>query len=340
VAINATLLAWTGLAHAQATGRRIDLLCTLPTRILLQTHLVPLVLGTGRGEELHMTLRGADGAPLPVLANAERRTLADGVVIDWLFLPMRERHRFEGELLAARRAAEAANAAKSEFLSLMSHELRTPLNAIIGFTRLLLKAPALRDDDRSRDFLARVESNGRHLLALINQLLDLSRIEAGREEPELAPTDVAAVAREVVSRLEGQPRPAGVALVVEGREGLAPVVTDAVRLSQVLVNLVGNALKFTETGAVTVVVLDDGTAPVAIEVRDSGIGIPADRLEAIFAPFEQADRGTARRYGGTGLGLAIARATCTMLGLTLGVTSTVGVGTTFRVDLPASPAAS
>lgn len=339
VAINATLLSWTGLARSQVVGRRFDVLCTLPTRILLQTHLLPLLMGSGRGDELHLTLRGADGAPLPVLANAERRALPEGVVIDWLVLPMRQRHRFEQELLDARRAADAANAAKSEFLSLMSHELRTPLNAIIGFTRILHKSPTVASDARARDFLARVEANGRHLLALINQLLDLTRIEAGHDEPELAGTDVVALVREVVARLEGQPRAPGVALVVEARDGLAPIVTDAVRLSQVVVNLVGNALKFTHAGAVAVVVVDDGRLPVAIEVRDTGIGIPADRLEAIFSPFEQAERGTSRRYGGTGLGLAIARVTCARLGMTLTVRSTVSEGTTFRVDLPTSPTA-
>jgi signal transduction histidine kinase len=244
-----------------------------------------------------------------------------------------ERTAALAEVHAARQAADAANQAKSAFLANMSHELRTPLNSIIGFANVLLKNKGGRFQEPDLLYLTRVRDNGQHLLSLINQVLDLSKIEAGRMEAEITSVALDVLVRETLAQLEGQVR-REVQLRAELPEKLTHLSTDAGKLKQVIINLVGNALKFTARGSVTVRVRadSDGT-PRAIEVADTGPGIPADRLEAIFEAFTQADSGTARQYGGTGLGLTITRSICHLLGYSVEVESRVGEGSVFRVVL-------
>jgi len=243
----------------------------------------------------------------------------------------------------AKEEAEAANRAKTQFLANMSHELRTPLNSVIGFTNILLKNREGSLDPKELNFLERVLANGRHLLSLINEVLDLAKIEAGRMELDLESVDLDELVRETLAQLEGQVKAKGksVRLRPEVPPGLEPVETDRAKLKQVVINLVGNALKFTEEGEVAVIVEAEGTRPRKIHVRDTGIGIPPDRLEAIFEAFQQADSSTSRKYGGTGLGLTISRSICKMMGYDLGVESEVGKGSTFSIQLaeeaPARP---
>jgi signal transduction histidine kinase len=198
-------------------------------------------------------------------------------------------------------------------------------------------------------FLERVRGSGLHLLTLISELLDLSKIEAGRMELILTPTDPARLVADIAALLEVQADSRGVRLIADVDPGMPAIVTDCARLKQVLINLLGNALKFTDQGSVTLRarrtdnrfepsslapggrVASDG---VVFEVIDTGIGIPADRLDAIFAPFEQAEATTHQRFGGTGLGLSISRELSQMLGGSLAVESTQGVGSTFRLTLP------
>jgi signal transduction histidine kinase len=236
------------------------------------------------------------------------------------------------DLAEARDRAERASRAKSEFLARMSHELRTPLNSVIGFTNQVLKVRGPDLAPREVLMLQRALANGRHLLALINDILDLARVEAGKVEFRVEPVDVAALVVDVVGALEGQPRAPGVALRATVPAGLPAVAADADRLRQVLVNLVGNAIKFTPAGAVTVGVEVGGDgAPRAIVVRDTGIGIPVERQAAVFQAFEQADAFTTRQYGGTGLGLAISRQLCAGMGAALELESAPGRGSTFRI---------
>src|SRR5690606_36671219 len=215
------------------------------------------------------------------------------------FIDITERHRSEAALRAAKDAAETASRTKSDFLARMSHELRTPLNSVIGFANILLKNKAgnLRSQDVA--YLDRIQENGRHLLLLINDILDLSKIEAGKIEIETETVDLGNLVREVTEQFELQVRGTDVELKVNIPGGLEPVVTDPARLRQVLYNLIGNAVKFTETGSVIVDVgvEPDSTRPARIRVIDTGIGIPEDRLGAIFDAFEQAESSTARKYG-------------------------------------------
>ncbi|MFP3948010.1 MAG: PAS domain S-box protein, partial [Longimicrobiales bacterium] len=246
----------------------------------------------------------------------------------------------EEALRLAKEEAEAANRAKTQFLANMSHELRTPLNSVIGFTNILLKNQGGNLADKQITFLERVLSNGRHLLTLINEVLDLAKVESGRMELEIEEVSLDKLVRDTLGQLEGQVRASKgdkVKLRPEIPERTAPLETDRAKLKQVIINLVGNALRFTEEGEVAVIVeaSADGTAQ-AIHVQDTGIGIPEDRLEAIFEAFQQADSSTSRRYGGTGLGLTISRSICQMLGYELDVGSEVGVGSTFTIRLQPS----
>jgi signal transduction histidine kinase len=243
------------------------------------------------------------------------------------------------ELDLARRRAEEANRAKSDFLARMSHELRTPLNSVVGFTNVLLR----KADGRDHDYLTRIRDNGTHLLGLIDDILDLARIEAGRIEVELQEMDLATLVRETVDQLEGKALASGVALVERVPRGLGPLRADDARLRQVLINLVGNAIKFTPQGRVDVEVEagPDGR-PERLHVRDTGIGIARDRLASIFHPFEQADGTISRKYGGTGLGLAVSRSLCELMGFALSVESEEGRGSVFTISFrppsPTSPA--
>ena len=262
-----------------------------------------------------------------------------GAVVN--FRDISARRRAELELIVARDAAEAASRAKSDFLARMSHELRTPLNSIIGFANVLRKNKQgdMGADDLS--YLQRIATNGLHLLGVINDILDISKIEAGRMTLEVGPVMLDTLVRETIEELEGQTRGRDVRLVAEIPSALRSMQTDAVRMKQVLINLIGNALKFTEVGEVTVIIEagDDG-APRKLLVRDSGIGIPQERLDAIFNVFEQAEAMTSRRYGGSGLGLAISRSLCELMGHRLDVESTVGEGTTMSIRLGDTPSSS
>ena len=249
---------------------------------------------------------------------------------------LRARTSSEERLRVAKEDAESANRAKSDFLARMSHELRTPLNSVIGFSNVMLKRHgASGGDARSRVYLERIRDNGMHLLHMIDDLLDIARIEVGRVKIERQPVALDELVRDVAGSFEEDARRRELTLDVEIPDGLAPINTDRMRLRQVLVNLVGNALKFTERGGVTVQVAADPAtgAPCSIAVADTGIGIAPERQQAVFDAFEQADTSTVRRYGGTGLGLAISKALCGLLGYRLELVSEVGRGSTFTIRM-------
>ena len=256
-------------------------------------------------------------------------------------LRQRQRHieRINAELLLARDAAEASRQAKAQFLANMSHEIRTPMNAVIGLTNLLRETSPTPEQ---QEYLGAIGSSSQSLLVILNDILDSSKMEAGKLTLEQAPFALPALVRNLGTLFRHAAESKNLALrIAVAPEVPAAVLGDSVRLQQVLVNLVSNALKFTRQGGVQVRVAPvPGAAPAAghvalrFEVQDTGIGIPADKLTAIFEDFSQANASTTREFGGTGLGLSIARSLVQLHGGQLAVRSEVGAGSTFSFELP------
>ncbi len=238
------------------------------------------------------------------------------------------------------RAAEAANRAKSEFLANISHEVRTPLTAILGHADLL--ADQIPRDSAAGRSVEVIRRNGRHLLAILNDLLDLVKAEAGRLEVNLVPCCPAELLEQVRQLMEVRAAEKSLRLVVETEQMPPAVMTDPTRVKQILLNLVGNAIKFTERGSVTIrsrfLPEAETRGHWTIEVIDTGIGIAPDVLQRLFQPFEQGHSSIARRFGGTGLGLAICKRLTGLLGGKIEAESTPGLGSTFRVILPVEQA--
>jgi adenylate cyclase len=238
----------------------------------------------------------------------------------------------------SRQLAEASER-KSQFLASMSHELRTPLNAIIGLTEMMVSNAARFGTEKALEPLRRVNVAGTHLLSLINEVLDLSKIEAGKLELNPEPVNLARLIDEVIGTasqlaVKNQNR-----LIVEAQEDVGALNADSMRLKQILLNLLSNACKFTKEGEVVLRVrkVADGRDWVELAVADSGIGLTAEQQAKLFQDFTQADSLTARRYGGTGLGLALSRKLARMMGGDVTVTSEPGKGSVFTVRLPVGP---
>ena len=247
------------------------------------------------------------------------------------------------KLRQSQTSTEAANRSKSEFLANMSHEIRTPMTAILGYTDILLTEEGIeKAPTHYREAVETIKRNGDHLLSLINDILDLSKIEAGKIEIEQIACAPAAVLADVVSLMRVRADARGLSLKLE-YAGPVPetVLTDPTRLRQILVNLIGNAIKFTETGEVRIVArLIDGDAPepkLACEVVDTGIGMTPEQMQKLFQPFQQADASTTRKFGGTGLGLVIGKRLAELLGGDIAVSSTPGKGSTFTVSINTGP---
>ena len=399
---NATLGAMLGTEPGELAGKHFETLLTVAGRIFYQTHLFPLLRLHAKAEEVFLLFRKKDGTELGALCNAIRRERDGAVVNDCVLLEVRERRKYEDELLRARREAESANAAlaartreaeaanarlleqtaeleaqhhqlqdqaaeleaqgeelrmlneelttrsedldrarefaeqanraKSEFLTTMSHELRTPLNAIGGYVQLIeigIHGPVT---DAQRETLARVTRSQRHLLRLINDLLNLARIESGRVEYAIEDVSLVESLGAVLPMIEPQMVSAGLTFTSDVGPDLV-ARADREKLQQILLNLLTNAVKFTPSGGrvAAEAARDESGAKVVVRITDTGIGIPADKLANIFEPFMQIRE---RRTEGTGLGLAISRDLARGMGGDLVVESSPGTGSTFSLTLP------
>jgi PAS domain S-box-containing protein len=286
---------------------------------------------------------GRDGTPFPVEYSCVPAAGDSGV--EWAVFSFRNiagRKRIEADLRDALAEAQRASRAKSLFLSSMSHELRTPLTAIIGYAEMLIDDMHADGDASHEQDLERIRSSGRHLLGLIDNVLDIARIEAGRIEVAVEELDVAALAGEMEARFRDRFRARGNRLRVEAGAGAGRMLGDADKLRKILQHLLANANKFCENGDVVLEVRRVATAGtserIEFDVSDTGIGIAPEFLVHLFEPFAQADATAARRFGGTGLGLALSAKLAQLMEGTIEVASTPGAGSRFIVSIPA-PAA-
>ena len=315
-----------GYGEGELEGKPLEAILSIGGRIFYHTHFFPLLKMQGMVEEIYLSLKSKSGEEVPMLVNASRR----GRVNDCMMMRMRERHRYEEELLRARKVAELANDAKAKFLSMMSHDLRTPLQAITGYAELLILNSDL--DGEQRENVDAIKSAGREMLRLINDILGFAQLESGKVAVRIEPVpldDVLARA-EVLMRVRFDET--RIRFSRAECSGIA-VAADADRLQQVLLNLLTNALKFTpEGGAIEIRCRRDGEK-VHIDVRDTGIGIAPEDQTRIFEPFVQVDSQNPASQHGVGLGLSISRELVRAMHGDLTVTSEVGRGAVFRITL-------
>lgn len=280
-------------------------------------------------------LRGSDGEVRTFMVNSspvQQNEEVRGVLIS--LDDITDLETAKAELQVSKQAAEDANRAKSDFLARMSHEIRTPMNAVLGFADVLRRG-ITTDADEQRQYLNIIHSSGEHLLVLINDILDLSKIESGKLQVEHIAYSPAQIVNQVIATLQGRAAEKNITLEAEYMGNIPEIIyTDPVRLRQVFTNLVGNAIKFTTKGGVRLQVSVDPSSSTMIgKIIDTGVGIPADKLKTIFDPFSQADGSVTRKFGGTGLGLAISRKLARALGGDVVAHSIMGEGSVFNVTI-------
>ncbi|MCY1023582.1 PAS domain-containing hybrid sensor histidine kinase/response regulator [Pyxidicoccus sp. MSG2] len=338
VKANQTFLNWLGYTREELlSGKRFQELLSVGGKLFHETHFAPLLQLQGFVNEAQLELVTRAGVSLPMRANTvQRKDAAGRVVVNRTTLfNISDQKKFERELVLARRKAEQAAKAKADFLSMVSHEIRTPMNAIIGITSLLQRTDLSAQQQK---YVRILSSSSENLLGLINHILDFSKLDAGKATLEERNFDLRQLVYGTIFALNVKAEEKKLAVVAEVDEQVpAFVLGDPVKLGQVLTHLVGNAIKFTELGAVTVSLRPRETFEDAVSldfaVTDTGIGIPEDRLAHIFEEFTQADQDIGMKYGGTGLGLAISQKLVELHGARIGVKSTPGQGSSFYFTL-------
>ncbi len=325
-----------GYSHQQVVGMHVSVLLGESVQWILAEG------GFDSAESSHVkcvdhefNARRLDGTEFPMHFAVSSVKIESGRLYTVIMRDVTEQKETEQLIRSQTDRLAAINKAKSEFLANMSHEIRTPMTAILGFAEVLRESNAHPDQIEAINTILR---NGTYLLEIINDILDLSKIESGKIEVESLPVQPLQIATDVTSLMSVRAAPKGLALNIEYRGEIPEtIVTDPTRLRQILVNLVGNAIKFTDAGSVTIAMeMVDPAGPtpkLRFEVIDTGIGITPEQVGRLFKPFAQADSSVTRRFGGTGLGLAICHRLSEMLGGEIGVESTPGVGSTFRVSI-------
>ena len=320
-AINATLLHMLGYRREEVVGRRVEQLFAASARSTCQLHWLPLLRRHGHAEEILLTLCRKSGEEIGMLSYAQRRAARAGY--DCVVVEVREPARAHDELART----------MSSFLALMSHELRTPLNAIGGYLQLLELEIAGPLTAQQHEILQRVDRSSRRLLGLVNDVLDLSRIEAGSIDYDVRDVLLIAAVTPAVAGVKPLLAEKHIHLAVHVPRS-AVVRADPDKLGQIIGNLLGNAAKFTPPGGRVEVFVDETATVAELHVRDTGTGIPPDQLEAIFHPFVQLDSVFTRSADGSGLGLAISRDLARGMNGDLTVQSVPGAGSTFTLLLP------
>jgi signal transduction histidine kinase len=344
VKVNQTFIEWTDLSReALLSGTKFQSLLTVGSKIYYETHYAPLVHMQGFANEIAFELVRADYRILPVLINARQRRDADGTALfnRITLFDSTDRRRYERELLLARRKAEQVAKDKADLLATLSHDISNPLNALMGVVQLLEGGKLT---DQQRRLVRLLKSSSENMLNLLNRVLELSKAESSSFTLVETPFPVRQTVEDGVAAFEAQAREKGVEMRTSIDERVPAVaVGDPVAFRQILTNLVGNAIKFTERGSVAVRVetreLSTDAVTLAISVADTGIGIATETAGRIFDEFTQASHETTIRFGGTGLGLAIVRKLLALYGSTIDVDSAPGEGSTFsftlRLALPA-----
>jgi PAS domain S-box-containing protein len=333
---NARLRQRLGYQAGELDGRHVETILSVGAKVFYHTHFFPLLKMQHIAEEFYFSLRAKGGEEVPMLVNAVRLEREGRMVNDCILVRIRQRHRFEDELLHAKKSAEQAGAAKAKFLSMMSHDLRTPLQAITGYADVLLQDMHGRLNADQREDLEAIKNAGREMMRLMNDILSFAQLESGRVEVTLRPVTVDDAFRraELLLRARFEER----ALTYE-RSACPPDLTvsaDADRLQQILLNLMTNAIKFTPPGGRISVSCERRDTAVLTHIRDTGVGIPEERLADIFEPFVQVTETVKRSDHGVGLGLSISRDLARAMGGDLTVASASGSGTTFTITLAAA----
>ena len=353
ITADSRIVEWNAAAERTFGYRRDEVMGELlPELIIPEAHRarhyqgVARFIATGQGRlidrRIEIEAARRDGTLFPVELSITSTSVRGAPHFTAYVRDITVRKGYERDLAAAKEEAEAANRTKSQFIANMSHELRTPLTAVIGYGEMLEEEAQDRGLDSMLDDLRKVNSNARHLLALINDVLDISKIEAGKMEVHLETFHVAQLVNELGATVEALVARKNNKLVVECAPDTGSMHSDPVKVRQCLINLLSNAAKFTEDGTVRLEVTRDARetpASVVFRVVDTGIGMTQEQIAKLFQRFTQADASTTRRFGGTGLGLSITKAFSSMLGGEISVESVAGEGTVFELRLPADSAA-
>ena len=347
--VNRTFVEWTGASReVLLTGRKFQTLLTIGSRIYYETHYAPLLRMQGFANEIALEVVRDDGRILPVLVNSRQKRDADGtpLVNRITLFDSTDRRRYERELLLARRKAEQVAKDKADLLAMLSHDIRNPLNALMGVVQLLDRSDL---SEQQRRFVRLLKSSSENMLNLLNHVLELSKAESSSFALVETPFSLQPVVDDVMSAFEAASREKELTIRSVIAESVPPtLVGDPVAIRQILTNLVGNAVKFTSAGGVTLTVettqIGTDAVTLAFAVSDTGIGIAPEVIDRIFNEFTQASYETAMRFGGTGLGLTITRRLLALYGSTVQVQSVPGEGSTFSFNLrlplpPRAPAA-